>query len=179
MGLFHLEMACADAIWWIFIKPMRAREDSSSLMAFVALYCPHETGKIGSGPGFHHMHEVIQHNGIALWLDVWWTEARLRNPSWQSLDDFAASNPTMEAIHQMADYMAAHYVAGGDVDIFSVRSKAAMEHDEQNENVLLMHQYLINLFWATGKHKYAANMTNFLTDVHYVYPEKLKYVRLS
>jgi hypothetical protein len=173
-------------------------------MAFVALYRPRETGKIGSGPGFCRMHEVIQHNGIALRLDVWRTEARLRNPSWQSLDDFAASKPTMEAIHQMADYVAAHYVAGGDVDIFSVRSKVATERDEQNENVLLMHQYLllyeemtyamnqgdvgrvetlfppwINLFRATGKHKYAAHMTNFLTDVHYVYPEKLKYVRLS
>jgi hypothetical protein len=203
MGLFHLKMACADAIWRIFIEPKRAREDSNSLMAVVALYRPHETGKIGTAPGFRHMHEVIQHSGIALRLDAWQTEAWLRNANWKSLDDFAASNPTMESIDKMANYMAAHYVAGGDVDIFAVQSKAATERDEQNENVLLMHQYMllyeemtyalnkgdvgrvetlfppwINMFRATGKHKYAAHMTNFLTDVHYVYPPKLKYVCL-
>jgi hypothetical protein len=98
--------------------------------------------------------------------------------------------------------LATHYVAGGDVDIYSIWSKAAMECDEQNENVLLMHQYFllyeeitysmnqgdigrletlfplwINIFRATGKHKYAAHMTNFMTDIHFVYPPKLKYVR--
>jgi hypothetical protein len=201
MGLFHLKMACADAIWRIFIEPKRAREDTNSLMAFVGLYRPRETGKIGSAPGFRRMHEVIQHNGIALRLDAWRTEANLRNPMWKTLDDLAASNPTEEFIHKMANYLAAHYVSGGEMDIFSVRSKAATERDEQNENVLLMHQYFllyeeityamnqgdvgrletlfppwISIFRATGKHKYAAHMTSFLTDIHFVYPEKLKYV---
>ncbi|KAF8221125.1 hypothetical protein L208DRAFT_1329957, partial [Tricholoma matsutake] len=46
MGLFHLKMACADAIWQIFIKPKHTREDANGLMAFVGLYRPHETGKI-------------------------------------------------------------------------------------------------------------------------------------
>jgi hypothetical protein len=36
----------------------------------------------------------------------------------------------------------------------------------------------INLFRATGKHKYAVHMTTFLTDIHFVYPERLKYVCL-
>jgi hypothetical protein len=70
MGLFHLKMACADAIWRIFIEPKNARQDTNSLMAFVGLYHPRETGKIGSAPGFRRMHEVIQHNGIALQLDA-------------------------------------------------------------------------------------------------------------
>lgn len=32
MGLFHLKMACADAIWQIFIEPKHAWRDSTSLM---------------------------------------------------------------------------------------------------------------------------------------------------
>ncbi|KAG1811373.1 uncharacterized protein BJ212DRAFT_1465633 [Suillus subaureus] len=40
MGLFHLKMACADAIWCIFIEPKAARDDATSLMHFVALNRP-------------------------------------------------------------------------------------------------------------------------------------------
>ncbi|KAK7680589.1 hypothetical protein QCA50_016371 [Cerrena zonata] len=64
LGLFHLKMACADAIWRIFIQPLKARKDPHSLLEHVALLRPKETGKIGSKPGFRRMHEVIQHVGI-------------------------------------------------------------------------------------------------------------------
>jgi hypothetical protein len=37
MSLFNLKMACADAIWCIFIEPKAARDDAMSLMHFVAL----------------------------------------------------------------------------------------------------------------------------------------------
>ena len=53
MGLLHLKMACADAIWRIFIKLKAARVDTNSLLQFVAQHWPHQTGKIGSNPGFH------------------------------------------------------------------------------------------------------------------------------
>jgi hypothetical protein len=89
-------------------------------MAFVGLLWPQETGKIGSNPGFRHMHEVIKHDGIALRLDAWRTEARLQNDKCHTLDDLAASNPTEEFIHAIANYMATNYVAGGDVDMYSV-----------------------------------------------------------
>lgn len=66
MGLFHLKMACADALWRIFIQPKEARKDPNSLMAFVAQHRPKETGKITSKPGYRRMHEVIGHDGITL-----------------------------------------------------------------------------------------------------------------
>ena len=47
MGLFHLKMACADSIQQIFIEPKHTQEDANGLMAFVGLYHPCETGKIG------------------------------------------------------------------------------------------------------------------------------------
>lgn len=37
MRLFHLKMACADAMWHIFIEPKEARDDKTSLMCYVAL----------------------------------------------------------------------------------------------------------------------------------------------
>jgi hypothetical protein len=199
MGLFHLKMACADAIWRIFIEPKVAREDVNSLMHFVALHRPKETHKIGSNPGFRRMHEVISHDGIALRLDAWRTEAHRHNPKWNTLEAFAKSNPDRKMVEEMADTLAAKYVAGGDVDIFDLRTKPVSSRDYQHENVLLMHQYFllyeemshsmnygdigrvetlflpwIYLFKATGKHKYATHMVKHLTDVHFLYPEGLK-----
>ncbi|THU94764.1 hypothetical protein K435DRAFT_860227 [Dendrothele bispora CBS 962.96] len=73
LGLFHVKMACADAVWRTFIEPARARNESDdySLMADVKVLRPRETGKISSKPGFRRMHEVIQHSGIVMRLDCW------------------------------------------------------------------------------------------------------------
>jgi hypothetical protein len=199
MGLFHLKMACADALWRIFIEPKISRDDVNSLMHLVALHRPRETGKIGSNPGFRRMHEVISHDGIALRLDAWRTEVRKRNCEWDSLEAFAKFNPDCQLIEEMADTLANNYVAGGDVDIFELRNKPATTRDYQHENILITHQYFllyeemshamnygdigrietlfppwIHIFSATGKHKYATHMTKFLHDVHFVYPEGLK-----
>ncbi|KAJ7213661.1 hypothetical protein C8J57DRAFT_1096749 [Mycena rebaudengoi] len=169
--------------------------DDNSLMAYVAQSRPRETGKIGSNPGFRRMHEVIQHTGIVLRLDAWRVEAQRRNPAWTSLELFAKSEPSEQLIEDMANHLAEQYVAGGDVDLYVTRSKAAASRDEQHENILLLHQYLLlyeeTLFamnrgdigrletvfplWiailrAVGKHKYSAHMTKYLTDVHFVYP---------
>ncbi|KAF7333245.1 hypothetical protein MSAN_02426600 [Mycena sanguinolenta] len=111
MGLFHLKMACTDAIYRIFIEPKGGREDVNSLMRLVALNRPKETLKIASDPGFRRMHEVIMHTGAALRLDAWRIEALRCNPAWKSLDDFAASKPTFAALVKMSQYLASHYVA--------------------------------------------------------------------
>ncbi|KAJ7442353.1 hypothetical protein B0H11DRAFT_1749235 [Mycena galericulata] len=201
MGLFHLKMACADAIWRIFIEPKAGREDANSLMHFVALHRPKETGKIGSDPGFRRMHEVIMHTGAALRLDAWRIEVLRRNPAWKSLDDFAASKPTYKFLVEISEYLASHYVAGAeDLNIYELRCKLAAERDQQRENILQIHQYFclyeemsfsmnygdigrvetlfppwIYIFKAVGKHKYAAHMVKFMTDVHFVYPERLRH----
>ncbi|KII90676.1 hypothetical protein PLICRDRAFT_174059 [Plicaturopsis crispa FD-325 SS-3] len=211
MGLFHLKMACADALWRIFIEPKRAREDPNSLMQYLGLHRQKETGKIGSDPGFRRMHEVIGHDGIALRLDAWRTEVQKRKRATAlpgdlaastvtlTLDDFAATEPTVRQLEELADYLAVNYVAGGN-DIYRLRSKPSAVRDQQHENVLLMQQYFllyeemsyamnegdigrvetlflpwIYIFKATGKHKYATHMTTFMTDVHFVYPKDLKH----
>ncbi|KAJ6550354.1 hypothetical protein B0H10DRAFT_2169936 [Mycena sp. CBHHK59/15] len=186
MGFFHLKMACADAIWQIFIEPKKSTKT------------PWETGKIGLNPGFHRMHKVIRHDGIALRLDAWRVEAKRHNSSWTSLAEFVKSKPSDTLINTMADYLADNYVAGGEVDIYAVRSRDAVLRDQQRENVLILHQYLllyeetsfsmnrgdigrlettflpwISIFRAVWKHKYSAHMTKYLTDIHFVYPPRL------
>ncbi|KAJ7172147.1 hypothetical protein C8R46DRAFT_1258157 [Mycena filopes] len=201
IGLFHLKMACADAIWRIFIEPKAGREDMNSLMRFVALHRPKETGKIGSDPGFRRMHEVIMHTGAALRLDAWRVEVKRRNPAWNSLESFAASKPKFTDVVEISEYLASHYVAGAeDLNIYEVRIKPTSERDQQHENILQVHQYFslyeemsfsmnygdigrvetlfppwIYIFKAVGKHKYASHMVKFMTDVHFVYPPPLRH----
>ncbi|KAJ7626572.1 hypothetical protein DFH06DRAFT_1103450 [Mycena polygramma] len=143
MGFFHLKMACADALWRIFIEPKDGRADPNSLMAYVGEHRPRETGKIGSNPGFRRMHEVIRHDGIVLRLDAWRVEAKRRNPLWLSLNDFAKSKPTDALIDEMANYLVERYVSGGDVDIYEVRNKKVEQRDKQHENILIVHQYFL------------------------------------
>jgi hypothetical protein len=201
MGLFHLKMAAADAIWRIFIEPKVGREDTTSLMHFIAMLRPKETGKIGSDPGFRRMHEVIAHIGAALRLDAWRVEVLRRHPKCTSLRAFADSKPSFEDVKEISNYLASHYVAGAeDFNIFELRQKPVHERDQQHENVLQMHQYFnlyeelsfamnfgdigrvetlfptwIYIFKAVGKHKYAAHMFKFMSDLHFVYPAPLRH----
>ncbi|KAJ6467053.1 hypothetical protein C8R47DRAFT_1179942 [Mycena vitilis] len=201
MGLFHLKMAAADAIWRIFIEPKDGRQDPTSLMHFVAMLRPGETGKIGSDPGFRQMHEVIAHGGAALRLDAWRVEVQRRNPQWTSLQVFADSKPSFALVEEISDYLASHYVAGAeDLNIYELRQKPRGLRDKQHENVLQMHQYFslyeelafamnfgdigrletlfptwIYVFKAVGKHKYAAHMFRFMTELHFVYPPPLRH----
>ncbi|KAF7971243.1 hypothetical protein HWV62_21560 [Athelia sp. TMB] len=181
IGLFHLKMVCADAIWRIFLRNKEDRNDPSSLLQIVGQFLDRETGSIGSDPGFRRMHEVIQITGTALRLDAWRTEAQLRNPACTTLEEFAATKPSREQISALAQHLALHYVAGYEANIFEMRAEHTLsERDCQHENILLMQQYFllyeeitfamnygdigrletlwpawIYIFKATGKHKHA------------------------
>ena len=99
----------------------------------------------------------------------------------------------------MAAHLAMHFVGGYEANIFDLCGQPSAARDTQHENILLMHQYFllydeisfsmnhgdigrletlfppwVYLFRATGKHKYAAQMVTFMTDIHFVYPPGLK-----
>ena len=197
MGLFHLKMACADAIWRIFLQPKAARVDESCLMEHVGEIRPKETGKIGSGPGFRTMHEVIQHVGIASRLDCWQLAANTEKPSCQSLEEFAKLKPTWEDIQAIANKLALEKVA--DAEMSARRAQPDYRRDAHHENILLRQKYFLLyeeishgmnagdigrvetclmpwafIFQACGKHKYAAELIRYLENVHFVYPPGLK-----
>ncbi|KAI0065038.1 hypothetical protein BV25DRAFT_1799161 [Artomyces pyxidatus] len=195
-GFFHLKMACADAIWRAFVKPKKSRLDPTSTMEHAGIFRPQETGIIGSNPGFRRMHDLTQHDGIIRRLDCWRVEVQRRTSSAaMTLDDFAAMKPTWEDIEAMSYDLVTRYVASGD---FS-RAGSASERDQDFENSLLRNQcyllyeeitYAMNagdvgrleialatwilVFKGTGKNKYAAQMTKFLLEVNFLYPERLR-----
>ena len=194
-GLFHLKMACADALWHCFLQPLATREDVTSLMRDILELQPKETGIYCSKPGFRRMHQLIGHAGICRRLDCW--REHVRNTRNTDLEAFAASNPTLDDLQEMANELVQTYTTRR--QLRPMRRRPATERDEQFENALLLNQYFllyeelsyamncgdiarlelcivqwIPILKATGKHKYATHMTNFLLNVHFVYPEGLR-----
>jgi hypothetical protein len=179
MGLFHLKMACADAIWRIFINPKRSQEDQTSLMSYVQQIRLKETGKIKSKPGFRRMHEIIQHVGLVSRLDIWRLAAR--KIEHESLEEFAKSKPTWEQIIEMSEKIQRKWEKVG--TITNQREQPESDRDKQRENSIMQHQYFLlyeelshamnhgdigrvetcflpwmYIFGGCGKHKYAKEM---------------------
>lgn len=197
MGLFHLKMACANAIWRIFIQPPGSRTDLNSLLQHIAQIWPRETGKIETKPGFQRMHEAIQHVGIVSRLDCW--RLAVEHLGFKSLDTFALSRPGWAQLNNIARRLAENHVAVA--NFAELWRQHAESRDVEFENMLLRQQhfllyeeitYTLNegdigrvedcylpwifIFRSCGKHKYASHMMKYLRDVHYIYPPGLKSV---
>lgn len=88
-GLFHLQMAAADAIWRMFIKPKALRTEPNGLYQQACKIRPHDSGRIGSKPGFRLMHDLILQCATARMLDVW--RVAINKVSNQPLEAYAQS----------------------------------------------------------------------------------------
>jgi hypothetical protein len=197
MGLFHLKMACADAIWRIFIQSKSSISDANTLMQHVSQIRPKETGRISTKPGFRRMHEVIQHIGIVSRLDVWRLATKTENGAHASLDDFARSEPTWEQLEAMADQIMKRN--GSQKQYTRSKLRPAAKRDKQLENTILREEYFllyeemsyalnhgdigraktcflpwIFIFSCCGKHKYATEIRRYLENIHFVYPTALR-----
>ena len=140
------------------------------------------------------MHQLIGHAGICRQLDCWREHVKKK---YTDLETFAASKPTLYDLQEMANELASTYIANH--QLHRMRQKPGKERDEQFENALLLNKYFllyeellhamnhgdiahvelcivqwIPILKATGKHKYATHMTNFLLNVHFVYSEGLR-----
>ncbi len=140
MGLFHLKMACADAIWRVFIRPNSLAMDTNTLMEHVSQIRPKETGKIKTKPGFRCMHKVIQHVGIVSRLDVWRLAAIKTNGA-ESLEDFATSKPTWEQLVVMANEIMVQN--GNRKQLRRKRLDPEAQRDKQLENTILREEYFL------------------------------------
>lgn len=196
-GLFHTKMACVDALWRIFIKPILARKDETSLIKDIAVIRAKQTGSIISKCKFRQMHQVVQQVGAVRRLDCWRVALQNDFPSFTSLEEFAKSKPKLEDLKTMAERLVENFVA--DCKISAARLGPEDKRDEQFENAAIMHQYFllyeeftfalnygdiarfektllpwILLFKAMGKHIYATEMEQFLLDTHFACPERLR-----
>ncbi|KAH6879605.1 hypothetical protein BKA70DRAFT_1127264 [Coprinopsis sp. MPI-PUGE-AT-0042] len=197
MGLFHFKMACADAIWRMFILPKAARDDTTCVIDQIGLLRPKETGKIKTSPGFRRMHESIQHTGKCLRLETW-NEHVKKKFGYGSLEEWAAQKPRLEQIIEISKELARDHV-GSQTNFLSHRFSRVDSCDQHHENILLQQQlfllyeetsYAMNLgdigrvetcflpwaftFLGCGKHKYANEIFRYLKNVWFVYPEGLR-----
>lgn len=198
LGAFHLKMACADALWRIFLRSGAGKLEKTSLFSDISIVRPNETGIMSTKPGFRRMHQTIQDVGICRRLDLWRVEATKRKPEHANLEEFAASKPSLSQLVQMANHIVRNYVADSP-QLYEARRHPTADRDKQYENSLLLNQYFllyeeltfamnhgdikrfescflpwICIFKAVGKHKYARYMQKHLLNVHFVYPEGLK-----
>lgn len=181
MGLFHLKMACTDAIWRIFIHNKAKELGSNDLIPHISQIRPKETRKIETKPGFRRMHECIQHVGIVSCLEVWRLAAKDKFPGAATLEDFAALAPEWDVLQEMATQIALQNPTHAKFS--RMRARKAGERDQQLENMMLHEEYFLLyeeishglnhgdigrvescfmpwalIFAGCGKHKYAAEM---------------------
>jgi hypothetical protein len=197
-GLFHLKMACADALHRIFLA-QEHRDGPNSLVRYVDEVRVKDNGtfKTDKGPQWRPMHEFIQHVGIASQLDCWRVAAGEAQPEVLTLDKWAESNPSWNKIVSMSRMMCRRFV--GNKNLTNERQKPEDCRDKDLENTLIREQYFmlyeelawainagdvgrveqciipwIGIFQGCGKSTYSRQFTKFLYNLHFVYPEGLR-----
>lgn len=198
IGLFHFKMAAADAIWRIHVAPDKARLDESSFIKIVGKLRPNESSRLVANAKFRQQHELIGHVSTLLQLDAWRVEVTKRT-GFSSLEDWAMSKPSLEDVDAIADGLVRNYVEGEGLDLFKMecdhpRTRDIIQHNTMRlQNHLLLYDELcyamnagdigrveslipawIQIFRATGKHKYGNYTLRFMHSLHFVYPERLR-----
>lgn len=199
-GLFHIKMACADAIWRIFISPSFGREDKCSLMAFIALLYPKQTSRISSNKcSFQTLDDCIIRCGTADRLECWRVFLQQSSPSYDTLQKFAERKPTFEEILRISKELALQYSESAlkieDLMIDSDTNARDIQYENTLSRIELFLLYeefsysircgdvgrietclrrWIPIFKGIGKHKYASILLEFMHDVNFVYPPPLR-----
>ncbi|KAF6746612.1 hypothetical protein DFP72DRAFT_992806 [Ephemerocybe angulata] len=196
-GLFHFLMACADAVWRVWISPTESRTDDNSLYTHVGITRPGETGKITSKPGYRRTLEVIQLDIQASMLNCWSIVAKEANPAWINLEEFGKAEPAWEEIVRLSEIIVQRFAARTEA-LSDSRRKKPEERDQVFENqcirnrdeLLFLETYhamnagdigrveatflsWIYIFRATGKHKYSSHLLKIAHDLRHVYPQEV------
>ncbi len=131
-------------------------------------------------------------------LDSWSAIIASEVPGVKTLEEFAASKPSLQQVLTLANQLAQKYVASGTFDS-KRRTTEATQRDERYENSLLINKYFllyeemsysldhgdigrveagvtawIIVFKGVRKHKYATHLTRYLWNVHHIYPKELR-----
>ncbi|KAG8989616.1 hypothetical protein FRB90_002167, partial [Tulasnella sp. 427] len=184
-GVFHIKMACADAIWRAHIassKPTKSRSShSKSIFHMCSIIRPKETSKLASNPGFRLTHNVINHLLLATISEAWKVEVEARTgasieewipETWTDVIHISNEivrkyvaqvvyNPTTNAKSASGDMVTdAIKLWNRDALLYVMTSHAANTGDVGRlEELLLLWIYM----WkGTGKHRYAAHLARFL-----------------
>ncbi|KAJ3828649.1 hypothetical protein F5878DRAFT_530951 [Lentinula raphanica] len=198
-GLFHMKMAAADAYARIHVFPVKNRAEKLGVNEYLNHLRPKATAEFTSknGPSFRSMHDAIHH---VVWTDILQCFAReVKNQF--DLDTFAAfaesRHGSWENIVKLSEQVVSKYLP--DVQFQERVHKPISQRDFVFENLAIRNRdgllylgfsraisfgdvgriiqlfpYLISTFAAVGKHKYATQMSKFLTDLNRRYPPALR-----
>lgn len=199
-GLFHVKMACADALWRIFIEKSRDTEkDPTSLMAFISILYANQSSRIAANKcSFQTLNDCLVRCGTADRLECWRAYIHSKWPECDTLQKYADRKPSIDEILMISKKLALEYSSAA-LKIEDFRLSELKDRDLQYENTLIRIDYLllyeelsyaircgdvgrvetclcrwIPIFKGTGKHKYATMLLEFLHDVHFVYPPPLR-----
>ncbi|PSS32232.1 hypothetical protein PHLCEN_2v2001 [Hermanssonia centrifuga] len=190
-GLFHVQMACADAIHRMFIDPKHLRMDPNGLYQQACKVRPYDSGRIASKPGFGLMHDLLLQCADARMLDAWRVEIKKTHN--KTLQEYAATKPDWSNIIDISIRLASSYLdkPSSKDKIFRnnslvlarllpyVELSHAMKHGDigRVEDTFL---HWVFVFKSVGKHKYATALVKIMTDLKYVYSKRLaKAIRLN
>ncbi|KAI0733004.1 hypothetical protein BC629DRAFT_1572982, partial [Irpex lacteus] len=189
-GLFHLQMAAADAIWRMFIKPKAQRTEPNGLYQQACKIRPHDSGRIGSKPGFRLMHDLIRQCATARMLDVW--RIAINKNVQQSIESYAESVSWPDVVELSRD-LVKNYLdqpLTGDQEFRNntiilarlldyVELTHAMKHGDIGRVEATFLRWVF-IFKSVGKHKYATQLVKTLNDLRFVYPARLaRAIRLN
>ena len=181
-------MACADALWKMYIEPKELRTDPHGLYQHACRIHPHDSGKIGSKPGFRLVHDFVHQSATARMLDIWRIAAK-ESGSHDSLSSYGASSPEWDDIVALSHRLVDRYLDKPQHPdpvfrnnsivlarlLLYVELAHSMKHGDigRVENTFL---HWVFIFKAVGKHKYATALVKVMNDLKYTYPQGLAYV---
>ena len=193
-GLFHTEMSCANALYKIFLEKKKGHSDETSLYHNVEVLYPNDSARIANNKGTFQMNsDCLLKTGAADRLEYWRIHTGCK-----TLDDLANRFPTIDKLYAHARALAKECSASS-VKSDTLRRKPMKERNQQHENILKRIEFFllyeetryamrhgdigrvetclitwIPIFRGSGKHKYANMLTEFLLDVHFIYPPGLR-----
>lgn len=186
----------------MFLESTAGHSDESSFYGCIALLYPNNTtNRIANNKAsFQTLSDCITHVGTSDRLECWRVYIQSVSPDTDTLDNWASLNPSFEDVYAIARILASKYNLTS-VKAEKLRNKPLEERDQQYENSLARIDYFllyeetvhsmrhgdigrletclykwIPVFKGTGKHKYANMLSEFMLDLHFVYPADLRKV---
>ena len=191
-GLFHVLMACADAIWRTYLEPTDLRDEPQGVYQQFVKLNPTQTPKLKTNAPFRMLHDGIDHILSARILECARVALGLA-----SVTELVASEFTRADIGRLALDIYARFVEGGatsqddEDDGFgndTAKDRAASNKRLFNRDALLYRVLALSIrfgaiglvedtlsvwipiFKSTRKHKYTAHMLEFLTRLRALPP---------
>lgn len=142
-GLFHLQMACVDALYRNLLKLGESHYDKGGFSTYLKLLQPKDWGKIFTGTPFRVMHTTFIHAFTAIILETWRVMAQEKNSACDNLEAFQTSKPLWDVIVTVSETIMNKYVASAVFDNEWNEGRCTNDSDQENKNMKLCSYYLL------------------------------------